>query len=187
MPIRRHESWSKWWKRNPVSWPYCHNCTSKNLHHSSSHAKCPHYTRTVLPKNRNQILLWVFTPLDHHLLVDHSRDNTHLLPPWWWLKKVETLLLFITIGSFLIFLILLLFMAYSNLNFGQLLHKLDDVNIKNNIRSYEKIKKRILSALQPNMFRWRALSNFWICNQICLDERLYPIFTNIYIYIYILE
>ena len=50
-------------------------------------------------QNCNQILLRVFLPLDHHLLVDLSRENTHLLPPWWWLKKVETLLIFITIGS----------------------------------------------------------------------------------------
>ena len=63
-------------------------------------------------------------------------------------------------------------MAYSSLNFGQLLHKLDDVNIKNNIRSYEKIKKRISSAKYGIIY-----------NKICLDEGLYPIFTNIYIYI----
>ena len=88
------------------------------------------------------------------------------------LKKVETLLLFITIGSFLIFLILFLFMAYSNLNFGQLLHKLNDENIINNIRSYEKIKKRILSAKYGILF-----------NQICLDERLYQIFIILYVYI----
>ena len=62
-------------------------------------------------------------------------------------------------------------MAYSNLNFGQLIHKLDDVNIKNNIRSYEKIKKRVLSAKYSITF-----------NQISLDEELYQIFTNIYPY-----
>ena len=62
-------------------------------------------------------------------------------------------------------------MAYSNLNFGQLLHKLDDVNIKNNIRSYEKIKKRVLSAKYSITF-----------NQISLDKELYQIFTNIYPY-----
>ena len=32
-------------------------------------------------------------------------------------------------------------MAYSNLNYGQLFHKLDNINIKNNITSYEKIKQ----------------------------------------------
>ena len=62
-------------------------------------------------------------------------------------------------------------MAYSNLNFGQLLHRIENIDIKNNIRFYEKIKKRILSAKYGILF-----------NQICLDEGLYPIFTNIYIY-----
>ena len=75
----------------PVTSHYCHNCTSKNLHHSSSYANCPNYTRTVLPKKKwNQILLRVFiqfTPLDDHLLVDLSRDNSHILPPWWWQRK----------------------------------------------------------------------------------------------------
>ena len=61
-------------------------------------------------------------------------------------------------------------MAYSNLNFGQLLHRRKNIDIQNNIRSYEKIKKRILSAKYGILF-----------NQMCLDEGLYPIFTNIYI------
>ena len=65
-------------------------------------------------------------------------------------------------------------MAYSNLNFGQLLHRIENTDIKNNIRSYENIKKRILSARYGILF-----------NQICLDEGLYPILTNINIYIYI--
>ena len=64
-------------------------------------------------------------------------------------------------------------MDYSNLNFGQLLHRIENIDIKNNISSYEKIKKRILSAKYVIIFY-----------QICLDEGLYPIFTNIYIYIY---
>ena len=63
-----------------------------------------------------------------------------------------------------------IFMAYSNLNFSQLLHKLDNVDIKNNIWSYEKIKKLIFSAKYGILF-----------NQICLDDRLYSTFTNIYI------
>ena len=57
-------------------------------------------------------------------------------------------------------------MAYSNHTFGQLLHKVDNANIKNNIWSYEKIRKRILSDKHGILF-----------NQICLDEELYPIFT----------
>ena len=43
-------------------------------------------------------------------------------------------------------------MAYSNLNFGRLLHRIENINIKNNIRSYEKIKKRILSAKYGILF-----------------------------------
>ena len=43
-------------------------------------------------------------------------------------------------------------MAYSNLNFGQLLHRVENIDIKNNIRSYEKIKKRILSARHGILF-----------------------------------
>ena len=57
-------------------------------------------------------------------------------------------------------------MAYSKLNFGQLLHKLENAEIKNKIRLYEKTKKRIL------------LTNYVIIvNQIC-------IYIYIYIYIY---
>ena len=57
-------------------------------------------------------------------------------------------------------------------NFGQLLHELDNVDTKHTIRFYEKIKKRIL------------LTNYGIYfNQLCLNEGLYSIFTNIYIYI----
>ena len=61
--------------------------------------------------------------------------------------------------------------ACSNLNFSQLLHNLENGEIKNKIRLYEKTKKRIL------------LANYGILsNQICFDEGLYPLFTNIYIY-----
>ena len=65
-------------------------------------------------------------------------------------------------------------MSFSQCNFGQLLHELDTVDTKHKIRFYEKIKKRIL------------LTNYGIhFNQLCLNEGLYPIFTNIYVYIYI--
>ena len=43
-------------------------------------------------------------------------------------------------------------MAYSNHNFGQLLHRIENIDIKNNIRSYKKIKKRILSAKYGILF-----------------------------------
>ena len=64
-------------------------------------------------------------------------------------------------------------MAYSNLNFGQLLHELENAEIQNKIRLYEKTKKRILLANYGILF-----------DQICLDEGLYPIFTNTKIYLY---
>ena len=61
-------------------------------------------------------------------------------------------------------------MSFSQLNFGQLLHELNNVDTKHKIRFYEKINKRIL------------LTNYGIYfNQLCLNEGLYPIFTNIYI------
>ena len=53
-------------------------------------------------------------------------------------------------------------MAYSNLNFMQLLHKLGNAETKNQIKLYEKTKKRILLAIYSILF-----------NQICLDEELY--------------
>ena len=37
-------------------------------------------------------------------------------------------------------------MAYSNLKFGQLLHKLENAEIKNQIKLYQKTKKCILLA-----------------------------------------
>ena len=65
-------------------------------------------------------------------------------------------------------------MAYPNVNFGQLFDKLENAEIKDKIRLYEKTKKRILLAKYGILF-----------NKICLDVELYPIFTNIYIIIYI--
>ena len=56
-------------------------------------------------------------------------------------------------------------MSFSQLNFGQLLHELINVDTKHKIRFYEKIKKRIL------------LTNYGI-----YFNQLY-----IYIYIYILK
>ena len=64
-------------------------------------------------------------------------------------------------------------MAYSNLNFGQLLHKLENAEIENKIRLYEKTKKRIHLANCTILF-----------NQICLGEGLYPIFTCIFFKFY---
>ena len=72
------------------------------------------------------------------------------------------------VGSFLIFLISFLFMAYSNLNFGQLLHKLDDVNIKNNVRSYERIKNQILSA-KDGIFKTIYIYVYMIKNNAMLS------------------
>ena len=61
-------------------------------------------------------------------------------------------------------------MDLSNLSFGQLLHLLDSDDLKNKIRNYEKQKKQIISAKYGIIF-----------NQTCLNEGLYPTFTNIYI------
>ena len=59
-------------------------------------------------------------------------------------------------------------MSFSHLNIGQLLHELDNVDTKHKIRFYGKIKKHIL------------LTNYGIYfNQLCLNELLYQIFTNI--------
>ena len=65
-------------------------------------------------------------------------------------------------------------MSFSQLNFGQLLHELNNLDTKHKIRFYEKIKKRILLTTYGIYF-----------NQLCLNEGLYPISTNIYIYVYI--
>ena len=64
-------------------------------------------------------------------------------------------------------------MDFLTLNFGQLLYLLDD-ELKNTIRNLEKQKKQIISAQYGILF-----------NQTCLNEELYPAYSNIYIYIYI--
>ena len=65
-------------------------------------------------------------------------------------------------------------MDFLTLNFGQLLHLLNNEELKNKIRNFEKQKKKVISAKYGILF-----------NQTCLNEELYPTFTNIYIYIYI--
>ena len=63
-------------------------------------------------------------------------------------------------------------MTNSYLNFGQLLDKLKNAEIKNKPWLYEKTKKALF------------LVNYGIIyNQICLNG-LAPIFTDIYLYIY---
>ena len=66
-------------------------------------------------------------------------------------------------------------MNFSILNFSQLLHLLDNEELKNRIKNFEKQKKQIISAQYGILF-----------NQTCLNEELYPTYYNIYIYIYIL-
>ena len=63
-------------------------------------------------------------------------------------------------------------MDFLTLNFGQLLHLLDN-DLENIIRNFKKQKKQIISAQYGILF-----------NQTCLNEELYPAYTNIYIYIY---
>ena len=60
-------------------------------------------------------------------------------------------------------------MDFLTLNFGQLLYLLDD-ELKNTIRNIEKQKKQIISAQYGILF-----------NQTCLNEELYPAYSNIYI------
>ena len=62
-------------------------------------------------------------------------------------------------------------MDFLTLNFGQLLHLLDNEH-KNIIRNFGKQKKQIISA------QYDILSN-----QTCINEELYPAYSNIYIYI----
>ena len=67
-------------------------------------------------------------------------------------------------------------MNFSILNFGQLLHLLDNEELnKNRIRNFEK-KKIYISAQSGIVF-----------NQTCLNEELYPTNFNIYIYIYVIN
>ena len=65
-------------------------------------------------------------------------------------------------------------MDFLTLNFGQLLHLLDN-ELKNIIGNFEKQKKHIISAQYGIVF-----------NQTCLNDReeLYPAYSNIYIFIY---
>ena len=58
------------------------------------------------------------------------------------------------------------------LNFGQLLQSGDN-ELKNITRNFEKQKQQIISAQYGILF-----------NQTCLNEELYPVNANIYIYIY---
>ena len=100
-----------------VTGSYCpDNCTSKNLTSILLMLTVPIIHELHFQKKFNHILLLVFTPLDHYLLVDLSWDNitpTFCLPDDD-LRNLETF------GSFLIFIISFPYIAYSNLNFGQL-------------------------------------------------------------------
>ena len=62
---------------------------------------------------------------------------------------------------------------FINLNIGQLLNLLDNVN-KNYVRKLEKLNKSFVNNKYGIYF-----------NKICIDEELLPNYTNIYIYIYI--
>ena len=62
-------------------------------------------------------------------------------------------------------------MEFLTLNFGQLLHLLDN-ELKNIIRNFENTPQKIISAQYGIVF-----------NQTCLNEELYHAYPNIYIYI----
>ena len=59
-----------------------------------------------------------------------------------------------------------------NLNIGQLLNLLDNVN-KNYVRKFEKLNKSFVNNKYGISF-----------NKSCINEELLPNYTNIYIYIY---
>ena len=61
-------------------------------------------------------------------------------------------------------------MNFSILNFGQRFHILDNEELKNRIRNFEKQKKQIISDQYRMLF-----------NQTCLNEELYPTYSDIYI------
>ena len=62
-------------------------------------------------------------------------------------------------------------MDFLTLDFGQLLYLLDN-ELKIIIRNFEKQTKKNISAQYGILF-----------NQTCLNEELYPAYSNIYIYI----
>ena len=61
------------------------------------------------------------------------------------------------------------------MNFGEFLH-LHPENIKKRIRKIENLENKLANARVAIVF-----------NKTCLNENLLPTFTNIYIYIYILN
>ena len=66
-------------------------------------------------------------------------------------------------------------MSYDHLNIGQLLFLLTNAELKQRVRNLEQFYKCYISA------KTRAL-----LNKTCLNEGLFPNYTNIYIYIYTL-
>ena len=59
-------------------------------------------------------------------------------------------------------------MSFSQLNFGQLLHELNNVDTKHKIRFYEKIKKRIpltnygIYFNQLYIYIWHSFRQMWV-------------------------
>ena len=64
-------------------------------------------------------------------------------------------------------------MKYRLLNIGQLLFLLPNPELKQKVRILEKLNKRFINAKIGIIF-----------NGTCLNEGLFPAYTNIYIYIY---
>ena len=126
------------------------------MHHSSSYANRHLYTWTVLHK----IVIKFYSGSFYHSIIIYSSTSHEKTPTFYLpdddLRKSKRC----SFLSPLVPLILSYYpflMAYSNLNFGHLLHRIENIDIKNNIRFYEKIKKRILSAKYGILF-----------NQICI-------------------
>ena len=65
-------------------------------------------------------------------------------------------------------------MSYDHLNIGQLLFLLQNAELKQRVRNLERFYKRYICAKTGILF-----------SKTCLNEGLFPNYTNIYIYMYI--
>ena len=114
----------------------------------------------------------------HHLW----SSSSHTLVIIRWLhtdddpSAVETLYIPRFVRNFTPFLLYLVLIniSYDHLNTGQLLFLLPNAELKQSVRNLERFYKRYISAKTGILF-----------NKTCLNEGLFPNYTNIYIYIYI--
>ena len=102
------------------------NCTSKNLH-QSSYENCPYYTQTVISKGIET--KFYFGSLLHPIII-YSLTSHEITPTFYLadddLRRSKRCSFLLASVSFWFFLhISFHTMAYSNINFGQLLHKVN--------------------------------------------------------------